>query len=241
VKTSVAVVGASGKLGAVVCRLVEQANDFELVASLTSSSDLNEILAADVVVDVSLPTISQDVVELAVANGKHVLVGTSGWSAERIDAVRPLIEAHPQVNVIFIQNFSLGSAVGTHLATIAARYFESIEIVEAHGSSKVDSPSGTAVNTAERIAAVRQGDIKAPHSDQTARGELIDGVPVHSLRMDGVVAKQDVIFGGDGETVTITHTTFSNRSYEAGIMASLRAVLTRPGITVGLDKVIDLT
>jgi len=241
VKTSVAVVGASGKLGAVVCRLVEQADDFELIASLTSSSDLNEILAADVVVDVSLPTISQEVVELAVANGKHVLVGTSGWSAERIDAVRPIIEAHPQVNVIFIQNFSLGSAVGTHLATIAARYFESIEIVEAHGSSKVDSPSGTAVNTAERIAAVRQGDIKAPHSDQTARGELIDGVPVHSLRMDGVVAKQDVIFGGDGETVTITHTTFSNRSYEAGIMASLRAVLTRPGITVGLDKVIDLT
>ena len=224
-----------------MCRLVEQADDFELIASLTSSSDLNEILAADVVVDVSLPTISQEVVELAVANGKHVLVGTSGWSAERIDAVRPIIEAHPQVNVIFIQNFSLGSAVGTHLATIAARYFESIEIVEAHGSSKVDSPSGTAVNTAERIAAVRQGDIKAPHSDQTARGELIDGVPVHSLRMDGVVAKQDVIFGGDGETVTITHTTFSNRSYEAGIMASLRAVLTRPGITVGLDKVIDLT
>ena len=240
-KTSVAVVGASGKLGAVVCRLVEESDDFELAATLTSSSDLSEILVADVVIDVSLPTISQAVIELAVANGKHVLVGTSGWSAERIESIRPTIEANPGVNVVFIQNFSLGSAVGSHLATIAARYFDSIEIVEAHGSSKVDSPSGTAVNTAERIAAARHGNIKAPHADQTARGELIAGVPVHSLRMDGVVAKQDVIFGGNGETVTITHTTFSNRSYEAGIMASLRAVLTKPGITVGLDKVIELT
>lgn len=239
-KTSVAVVGATGKLGTLVCRLVEESQDFELVAQLGSRSDLSEILAADVVVDVSLPAVSKNVLEFAVTNGKGILVGTSGWSTERIDSVRSLIEAHPGVNVVFISNFSLGSALGVHLAALAARYFDSIEIIEAHGVTKVDSPSGTAVATAERIAEVRDNDVQAPHADQRARGELVSGVPVHSLRMDGVVAKQDVIFGGTGESLTVTHTTFSNRSYEAGIMAALRAVLTRPGITVGLDKVIDL-
>ena len=239
-KTSVAVVGASGKLGTLVCRLIEESDDFTLAASLGSRSDVNEILAADIVVDVSLPAVSKSVLEFAVEHGKSILVGTSGWSAERIDSVRPLIEAHPGVNVIFISNFSLGSALGVHLAALAARYFDSIEIIEAHGASKVDSPSGTAVSTAEKIAEVRQNDVRAPHADQRARGELVAGVPVHSLRMDGVVAKQDVIFGGTGETLTVTHTTFSNRSYEAGILASMRALLTKPGITVGLDKVIDL-
>lgn len=239
-KTSVAVVGATGKLGTLVCRLVEESQDFELVAQLGSRSDLSEILAADVVVDVSLPAVSKNVLEFAVTNGKGILVGTSGWSTERIDSVRSLIEAHPGVNVVFISNFSLGSALGVHLAALAARYFDSIEIIEAHGVTKVDSPSGTAVATAERIAEVRDNDVQAPHADQRARGELVSGVPVHSLRMDGVVAKQDVIFGGTGESLTVTHTTYSNHSYEAGIMAALRAVLTRPGITVGLDKVIDL-
>lgn len=239
-KTSVAVVGASGKLGSLVCRLVEESHDFSLAARLDSRSDLGEILAADVVVDVSLPAVSQQVLEFAVENGKSILVGTSGWSQARIDSIRPLIESHPEVNVVFISNFSLGSALGVHLSTIAARYFDSIEIVEAHGASKVDSPSGTAVNTAEKIAAVRENDVAAPHADQRARGQLVAGVPVHSLRMEGLVAKQDVTFGGNGETLTITHTTYSNRSYEAGIMASLRALLTHSGITVGLERVINL-
>ena len=239
--TSVAVVGASGKLGALVCQLVQDSDDFTLAAALNSRSDLSEMLVADVVFDVSLPAVSKQVIEFAVENGKSVLVGTSGWSRERIAALRPLIDAHPEIGVIFIANFSLGSALATHLATLAAPFYDSIEIVETHGVTKVDSPSGTAVNTAERIAVMRDDDIQAPHADQRARGQLVAGVPVHSLRMEGVVAKQDVIFGGLGETVTITHSTLSNRSYEAGIMASLRALASVRGTVVGLDQIINLS
>jgi len=239
--TSVAVVGASGKLGALVCQLVDDSDDFTLAAALNSRSNLSEMLVADVVFDVSLPAVSKQVIEFAVENGKSVLVGTSGWSRERIAALRPLIDSHPEIGVIFIANFSLGSALATHLATLAAPFYDSIEIVETHGVTKVDSPSGTAVNTAERIAVMRDDDIQAPHADQRARGQLVAGVPVHSLRMEGVVAKQDVIFGGLGETVTITHATLSNRSYEAGIMASLRALSSVRGTVVGLDQIIKLS
>lgn len=239
--TTVAVVGASGKLGSLVCRLVNASEDFELVAELGSKSELSEMLVADVVVDVSLPSISRKVLEFALENGKNVLVGTSGWSAERIASVEPLIEAHPQQGVIFIANFSLGSAVASHLATLAAKHFDSIEIIEAHGVHKVDSPSGTAVSTAERIAAVRENDVQAPYADQRARGQLVGGIPVHSMRIEGVVAKQDVIFGGEGETITINHTTVSDRSYEAGILASLRALPGLQGKIIGLARVIKLS
>ncbi len=238
--TSVAVVGASGKLGSLVCRLINESEDFTLAAQLGSQSDLSEMLVADIVVDVSLPSISRKVLEFAVENGKSIMIGTSGWSAERINQVEPLIESHPEVGVIFISNFSLGSALSAHLATLAAKHFDSIEIIEAHGIHKVDSPSGTAVSTAERISKVRDQDVQAPHADQRARGQLVAGVPVHSLRMEGVVAKQDVIFGGNGETVTITHTTLSDRSYEAGIMAAIRALPGLSGKIVGLDRVINL-
>lgn len=237
---SVAVVGATGKLGALVCRLVEASPEFTLSASLNSRSSLDEILGADVVVDVSLPAVSRQVVEFAVEHGKSILVGTSGWSRERIAGVTDLIEAHSEVGVIFIANFSLGSALATQLATIAAEHFTSIEIVETHGVTKVDSPSGTAVNTAERIAMVRDDDIMAPHADQRARGQLVSGVPVHSLRMAGVVARQDVILGGTGETVTISHNTLSDRSYDAGILACLRALPDTRGVVVGLENVIPL-
>lgn len=238
--TSVAVVGASGKLGSLVCRLIDESEDFTLAAQLGSQSDLSEMLVADIVVDVSLPSISRKVLEFAVENGKSIMIGTSGWSEERINQVEPLIESHPEVGVIFISNFSLGSALSAHLATLAAKHFDSIEIIEAHGIHKVDSPSGTAVSTAERIGKVRDQDVQAPHADQRARGQLVAGVPVHSLRMEGVVAKQDVIFGGNGETVTITHTTLSDRSYEAGIMAAIRALPGLSGKIVGLDRVINL-
>lgn len=235
-----AVVGASGKLGTLVCQLVNDSEDFELVAELGSSSDLGDMLAAEIVVDVSVPSVSKQVVEYALDNGKNVLVGTSGWSAERITSVQPVIDAHPEQGVIFIPNFSLGAAVAAHLAVIAARHYDSIEIIEAHGPHKLDSPSGTAVNTAERIAASRDRDVRAPHGDQPARGQLVGGIPVHSVRMAGIIAAQDVMFGGEGETITITHSTQSYRSYEAGIMASLRKLVGLRGSVVGLDQVLGL-
>ena len=239
-RTKVAVVGASGRMGRLITGLIEASEDFELVASLGSQDELNGMLGADVVVDVTLPAVSQGVVEFAVANGLNVLVGTSSWSHDRITALERTITDKLDVGVLVIPNFSIGSVLATSFAAQAARYYESIEIIEAHASTKVDSPSGTAVRTAELIgdARIALGPVKAPHADQRARGQQVSSVPIHSLRMQGVVAKQDVIFGGTGETLTISHETLSPTAYEAGIMLALRAARTARGVIVGLDKLL---
>lgn len=238
----VAVVGASGRLGSLACTLIEQQSDLALVARLDSRSDLGEMLGADVVLDVTAPGVSPTVVDHAVRAGLKVLVGTSGWSEERLRTLRGLVAQHPDAGVIVIPNFALGSVVATHLAAIAARYFESIEIVEAHHAAKVDSPSGTAVRTAEVIGHARAdlGPVVAPHTDQRARGQQVASVPIHSLRLQGVVARQEVHLGGTGEVVTITHETLSPSSYEAGILLGLRAAVETTGLVVGLDSLLGL-
>ncbi len=240
--TTVAVVGATGKMGRLASRLIEQSAEFELVASLSSRDPLDAMLDAEVVVDFTHPAVSPGVVEFAVSHGLSVLVGTSGWSAERISTLRHSLEEKPDVGVVIIPNFSLGSVLVSAFSSLAARFFDSIEIVEAHHAAKVDSPSGTAVRTAELIGEARSGvgPVAAPHSDQRARGQQVASVPIHSLRMAGVVARQDVIFGGAGEVVTLSHETLSAQSYEAGIMLALRSVLGSRGVTVGLDSFIDL-
>lgn len=240
--TSVAVVGATGKLGQLVTRIVREEDDFELVAALDSKADLSRVLGVDIVVDVTLPAASQGIVDYAVENGINVVVGTSGWTGQRIASLENRVAARGDVGVIIIPNFSLGSVLATTLSTIAARLFESIEIVETHSSSKVDSPSGTAVRTAELMGAARGalGPVAAPHTDQRARGQQVSSIPVHSLRLQGVLARQDVIFGGTGETLTISHETISSSSYEAGILVALRAAREARGVTVGLDKLIEL-
>lgn len=240
--TKVAVVGATGTMGRLVSRLVDESDDFELVASLASKDPLSDMLVADLVVDVTLPAVSQGVVDFAVANGLNVLVGTSGWSADRIVSLEHLLADVPGVGVVIIPNFSMGSVLATSFAAVAAKFYDSIEIIEAHKSSKVDSPSGTAVRTAELIGKARAaiGPVIAPHADQRARGQQVASVPIHSLRMQGVVAKQDVVFGGTGETLTVSHVTMSETSYEAGILLALRAARGAEGVTVGLDKLLDL-
>jgi len=240
--TKVAVVGATGRMGQLASRLIEASEDFELVASLDSKAPLSDMLGAEIVVDVTVPSVSQSVVEFAVANGLNVLVGTSGWSGERIAALERAITDNLTVGVVIIPNFSVGSVLATHFAALAAPFFESIEIVEAHHASKVDSPSGTAVRTAELMGEARahRGPVKAPHADQRARGQQVSSIPIHSMRMTGVSAKQDVVFGGEGETLTLSHLTISPTSYEVGIMLALRAARTARGVTVGLDKLIDL-
>lgn len=238
----VAVAGATGKLGSVAVRLIEQADDLELVARLDSRSPLEEMLGADLVVDMTLPAVSPDIVAFAVDHGLKVLVGTSGWSADRILDLERRVADHESSGAVVIPNFSLGSALGTAFATVAARFFDSIEIIEAHGEGKVDSPSGTAVRTAELIGAARadRGPVDAPHTDQRARGQQVASVPIHSMRMRGIVAQQQVVFGGSGETLTIRHDTVSSQSYEAGILLALRAAASATGVTVGLDKLVDL-
>ncbi|MBU4465888.1 MAG: 4-hydroxy-tetrahydrodipicolinate reductase, partial [Actinobacteria bacterium] len=168
--------------------------------------------------------------------------GTSGWSAERIALVRPLVDA-AGTGAVFIPNFSLGSVIGTALAAVAAPYFPSIEIVEAHRETKVDSPSGTAVRTAEVIAAARQGvgPVESPHVDQRARGQQVASVPIHSLRRPGVIARQEVVLSGQGESLTIVHDTIEPAlAYGPGIRLALAAARDARGISIGLDSFLDI-
>lgn len=237
----VAVSGARGRLGSLVCQVIEEHPAFVLGAQLTSASSPEAGADAEILVDVSHPDASPEIVERAIRRGQKVIVGTSGWSADRLQGLRALVEALPGSAALVVPNFSLGSVIGTALARIAAPYFHSVEIVEAHHQAKVDSPSGTAVRTAELIAEARGDEpIDAPYADQPARGQLIAGVPVHSLRLAGVVARQEVRFGGAGEVLTVTHDTHSNDAYRAGIRAALEAVRDLRGLEVGLDSVLGI-
>ncbi|MFT4280697.1 4-hydroxy-tetrahydrodipicolinate reductase [Microbacterium sp.] len=240
--TRVALVGGTGKLGAIIHEVIDDSDDFEVTAVLGSSSDLSEIDGTDLVVDASTPAVSIDVVRSAIERGLNVLVGTSGWSAERIAAIRPLVEA-AGTGAVFIPNFSLGSVLGSALAAAAAPFFPSIEIVEAHRETKVDSPSGTAVRTAELIAAARTeaGPVESPHVDQRARGQQVASVPIHSLRRPGVVARQETVLSGAGETLSIIHDTVDPaRAYAPGIRVALQAARDARGVVIGLDSFIDI-
>ncbi|HXH34546.1 MAG TPA: 4-hydroxy-tetrahydrodipicolinate reductase [Plantibacter sp.] len=240
--TRVALAGASGKMGRLFSGIIDSLDDFELVVSLGSSSELSDMDDADLVVDVTVPGVSQRIVDHAVSRGINVLVGTSGWSSDRIQRLERRLADLPEQGVVIIPNFSLGSVLATSLATIAARFFDSIEIIESHRDTKVDSPSGTAVRTAELMMAARgdQGPVAAPHTDQRARGQQVASIPIHSLRLQGVVARQQVVFGGTDELVTITHDTISPASYERGIRLALDAAREARGVTVGLDSLLDL-
>ncbi|UOE44740.1 4-hydroxy-tetrahydrodipicolinate reductase [Agromyces larvae] len=238
----VAVAGATGRMGRLALRLVEEADDLDLHAGLDSRSALTDLDGADVVLDVTHPAASEGIVRHAVAQGIPVVVGTSGWSADRITGIQAYRrEFEAPGAVVFVPNFSVGSVLGTALAAYAARFFDSIEIVEAHHAGKVDSPSGTAVRTAEVIADAR-GDLPvvAPHADQRARGQLVAGIPVHSLRLAGLSAEQRVVLGGEGETLTIAHSTISPAAYEQGILLALRRAPDAEGVVVGLDALLGI-
>lgn len=238
--TKVALVGGTGKLGSIIREVIDASAQYEVHAVLTSRSSLDEIDGADLVVDASHPSVSVDVVRAATARGLNVLVGTSGWSAERIQTVRPEIQK-AGTGVVFIPNFSLGSVLGSALAAAAAPLFPFAEIIEAHRDTKVDSPSGTAVRTAELISAARETPVEAPHVDQRARGQQVASVPVHSLRRPGVIAQQQAILSGPGESLTIQHDTSDPAAaYAPGIRIALDAATRAVGVTVGLENFIDL-
>ncbi|RLP68104.1 4-hydroxy-tetrahydrodipicolinate reductase [Mycetocola reblochoni] len=239
--TRVAVVGATGKLGRLITEVVSEHPELTLHAGLDSRSALSEVDGADIVVDVTTPTVSPRVVEHALSAGARVLVGSSGWGAERVAELEARV-ADSGSAVLIVPNFSLGSVVATTLAALAARHFDSIEVIERHRQSKVDSPSGTAVRTAELMAESRRGrgPVAAPHADQRARGELVAGIPVHSLRMDGVVAQQEVVLGGEGEQLRILHDTVSNDAYRGGVIRALEALPSLRGVHVGLDALLGL-
>lgn len=237
----VAVVGATGRMGKLALDLIDAAQDLTLHAALDSKSELAEVLGADVVLDVTLPDVSPKVVEFCVANGLKVVVGTSGWSAAKLAVVEKHLTDAPAAAVIIIPNFSIGSMLATKFAAEAARYFDSMEIIEAHHAGKIDSPSGTAVRTAELMAAARADKSQPliPGVGQEARGQVVAGVPIHSIRLAGISAKQEILFGGESEVLSISHDVSSTRSYVQGILLCLRKAVSATGLTVGLQAVVE--
>lgn len=236
---SVAILGASGRMGSLTKDLVDADPNLKLHAALGSSSDLSMMLGADVVVDFTLPDISPKMVSYAIANNLKIVVGTSGWSANKLAEVEKELAANPEAAVVVVPNFSIGSMLLQRFSAEAAKYFDGVEIIEAHHAGKVDSPSGTAIATAERIAAVRNESHLVPGAGQQARGEIHRGVPIHSLRLSGVSAKQDVVFGGDAEQLILTHDVSSHRAYSLGILRSIEFARKSTGLTVGLEAVLS--
>lgn len=240
--TQVALVGGTGKLGSIIHSVLDDLDGVAVSRVLGSASSLDELRGADLVIDASTPSVSVDVVRAATEQGTNVLVGTSGWSEERIALVRPLVEA-AGTGAVFIPNFSLGSVLGSALAAAAAPFFPSAEIVEAHRDTKIDSPSGTAVRTAELIADARadRGPVSAPHVDQRARGQQVASVPVHSLRRPGVIAKQEVVLSGPGESLSFIHDTIEPAlAYAPGIRLAVPFAVEARGVIVGLENMIDI-
>ncbi|WP_422936163.1 4-hydroxy-tetrahydrodipicolinate reductase [Sinomonas sp. P47F7] len=244
----VAVLGASGRMGSEAVKAVQAAPDLELVAALGRGDTLDSIVDAGAryVVDLTVPDSTEANVRFAVEHGIHAVVGTTGWTAERLDSLRSLLAEHPETGVLIAPNFALGSVLASAFAAKAARYFESVEIIELHHPDKVDAPSGTAVRTAQLVAASRAEAGVAPSPDATrtaldgARGADVDGVRVHAVRLRGLVAHQEVLLGGPGEQLTIRHDSFDRASFMPGVLLGLRSVAAHPGLTVGLDGYLDL-
>lgn len=228
---TVGVAGAAGRLGSTVVRVIDQIEGFT-AQEIDAHGDV-DLSGVDLVFDATVYAASQRVVHASMAAGLPVIVATSGWSQERVEQLRN--EGANQVRIV--PNFSIGSIVGTHLAEVAATFLDYAEVIETHHDGKRDAPSGTAVRTAERIAAVRRQFVPTP--DEPGRGTVIDSIPVHALRVPGVVAEQQVIFGGQGETLTVTHTTTSSDSYAAGIRLALTAA-PLDGVVVGLEDLLGL-
>ncbi|MGG5260725.1 4-hydroxy-tetrahydrodipicolinate reductase [Phycicoccus avicenniae] len=242
----VSVVGAGGRMGATVCAAVESADDLELVGRYDAGDDLGDLGGADVVVEFSVPDASPANVAHCVERGVHVVVGTTGWSEERLDDLRKRLEDAPGVGVLVAPNFAVGAVLLMELARRAAPFFESVEVVELHHPDKVDAPSGTAARTADLIGAARDAAGCDPVPDATthdpdgARGARVHGVPVHSVRLRGLVAHQEVLLGGPGEMLTLRHDSFDRVSFMSGVLAAVRRVGDRPGLTVGLEHYLDL-
>ncbi len=236
----IAVLGSTGRMGQLALELIDADANLKLHAALNSSSEPSQMLGADVVLDFTLPDVSPSLVSYAIENDLKIVVGTSGWSESKLATLNPLLAAHPLAAVVVVPNFSIGSMLAQNFATTAAKFFGSVEIVEAHHSGKIDSPSGTAIRTAERISKARGQQPLIPGVDQPARGQVVAGVPIHSLRLEGVSAKQDVIFGGSDEVLTLSHDVSSHRAYSHGILLAIEYAASAKGLTIGLESVVGL-
>jgi 4-hydroxy-tetrahydrodipicolinate reductase len=261
----VGVVGAAGRMGQMVCRTVAGEPDLALVAAIDRSKvgqsigsqigqpkldvpisdELDRLLEAEVevAVDFTHPEVVMDDIRWCIEHGIHLVVGTTGLVEDELDEIRKLIEDEGgEPNVIVAPNFALGAVLMQRFAAQAARFFPAAEIIELHHDGKADAPSGTALSTARRLVEERGGEYPVPSTESVegVRGGEVDGVRVHSVRLPGLVAHQEVILGGQGQTLTIRHDSTDRSSFMPGVLMAIRAVSTRPGLTVGLEPLLDL-
>ncbi len=244
---NVGVLGARGRMGGAVCATVEEAPDTKLVARVDQDDPLDRLTGADVVVDFTHPGAVMDNLRWCVDRGLNAAVGTSGFGDERLAEVRSLVDKAVGVRVLIVPNFSIGAVLMMRFAAQAARFFESAEIIELHHTAKVDAPSGTALRTAGLIGEARaKAGLPAP-PDATrqeltgARGATVDDVHVHSVRLAGLLAHQEVLFGGHGETLTIRHDSLDRASFMPGVLLAIRGLASLPpGLTVGIESLLGL-
>jgi 4-hydroxy-tetrahydrodipicolinate reductase len=241
--TRVGVLGARGRMGSEVCRAVEAAADLELAGAVDAGEDRTPLHDADVVVDFTTPGAVMDNIRWCLDAGKHVVVGTTGFDDDRLATVRGWLEETDR-GVLVAPNFGIAAVLMMRFAATAAPYFDSVEIIELHHPNKVDAPSGTARRTAELVAAAREGrtspDATTDELDG-ARGAEVGGVHVHAVRLAGLVAHQEVLLGGHGETLTIRHDSLSRESFMPGVLLGVRWVVEHPGLTVGIDSALGLS
>jgi 4-hydroxy-tetrahydrodipicolinate reductase len=237
------VIGAKGRMGAEVCRAVEAADDLELVAAIDVGDDREVLTGAEVVVDFTTPDAVMANLAWCVAHGLHCVVGTTGFDDERLSRLRSQLADAPNVGVLVAPNFGIAAVLMMRFAAVAAPYFDSVEIIELHHPNKVDAPSGTARRTAELISQARAGRRSPDATTQEiagARGADVNDVRVHAVRLAGLVAHQEVLLGGDGETLTIRHDSLSRESFMPGVLLAVRNVASHPGLTVGIDGLLGL-
>ncbi|GAB3754828.1 4-hydroxy-tetrahydrodipicolinate reductase [Yimella radicis] len=245
-RIKVAVIGASGRMGSQAVQAVQDAVDLELVGTFDQGDDLGDLGGAQVAVELTVPSASAANIAHCVRQGVHAVVGTTGWDQEKLAALEKELAQQPEVGVLIAPNFAIGALLMMSFAEQAARFYESVEVVETHHPDKVDAPSGTAVRTARIIAEARReaglGDVPdaTEHDPDGARGAVVDGVPVHALRLRGRVAHQEVVFGGVGEALTIRHDSFDRISFMPGVLTGVREVGKHPGLTVGLENFLGL-
>jgi 4-hydroxy-tetrahydrodipicolinate reductase len=244
----VAVLGAKGRMGAETVKAISAAPDLSLVAQidLGDSIELLTSSGAQVVVDFTHPESVMKNLEFAIDSGIHVVVGTTGFDDKRLSEVKKWLASHPKVGAVIAPNFGLGAVLMMQFAAKAAQYFESVEIVELHHPEKADAPSGTASRTAELITEARKNSQRPAMPDKTssgldgARGAKVGDVPVHSVRLRGLVAHQEVLLGDQGETLSIRHDSIDRSGFMPGVLLAIREVINKPGLTFGLEHLMDL-
>ncbi|GAA4284992.1 4-hydroxy-tetrahydrodipicolinate reductase [Brevibacterium daeguense] len=244
----VAVIGASGRMGSAAVEAIRAADGLELVAALGSSDSLGAVIAseADVAVELTVPKATEDNVRFLVERGVDTVVGTTGWDADRLARLADLLAQQPGTAALIAPNFSIGAVLAMHFAELAARYFDSAEVVEIHHPRKLDAPSGTALHTAQRIARARAeaGWEAVPDATEAdphgARGAVIDGIHVHAIRQLGMNASEEIHFGTSGEALTIRTDTFSTSAFMPGIITAVKEIGSRSGLAVGLENYLTL-